>query len=360
MNTLAELASHKNRRVRLRCCEMLAYFLVCLPDRYDHQQRLLPYILSFASDGNKNIQNTALSCIEKCGLQYEREHPDEIIERRQLGVDGEDTIDYNSGLPNPFTRRPSLGARQYVRANTARFFLAVLGELSSWKEETRKRSLDLLMILVVYCEEHLTKDFQHSINLFAKAIGVQKQAKDGNSSLLTVERFEEVLQLMGKYVDPSVYLPLISPRITGDNSSGTSNAEDGSHSEKTRSIYAFILSSLIKGAPLLRIIPHWLNIASILSNSNCIGPYAGTKIQEEILNAFLSLIVRVGASKKERSIFLSYFADTCNQTKLKSAINESLVNLMNSSDVLGSNSALAKACTESLLKIVSAIDQNAA
>ena len=108
------------------------------------------------------IQDEALECLETCGLQYEHEHPDEVIERHQFGVDGEDTIDYNSDLLLPFTQRPSLGARLFVRANSSRFFLAVLDELSNWREQTRKRSAELLLILTVYCEEHLTKDFQHT------------------------------------------------------------------------------------------------------------------------------------------------------------------------------------------------------
>jgi hypothetical protein len=32
----------------------------------------------------------ALSCLQRCGLEYESEHSDEIIERRQYGVDGDD------------------------------------------------------------------------------------------------------------------------------------------------------------------------------------------------------------------------------------------------------------------------------
>jgi hypothetical protein len=29
-------------------------------------------------------------CLTKCGQQYEEEHNDEVIERRQYGIDGDD------------------------------------------------------------------------------------------------------------------------------------------------------------------------------------------------------------------------------------------------------------------------------
>ncbi|KAL7462462.1 hypothetical protein ACHAXS_002844 [Conticribra weissflogii] len=354
VNTLAEIASHKNRRVRLRCCKMLSNLLVYLPDRYDHQQRVLPYLVSFMNDVDKTIQTEALECMEKCGLQYEREHPDEIIERRQLGVDGEDSTDYDNELPMPFTSRPSLGARLFVRSNTSRFFLAVLNELSSWREDTRKRSLELLVILTVYIEEHLTKDFQQTINSISKAITLVDSTGDG-----FLDKIGQVLQLMGKYVDPVVYVPLIVPRISGESSSGSSSAEDGSISDTTRSSYAFILAWLLKGAPIHRVLPHWLSIASVLAGSNCIGPYAGTRPRKESLNALSMLIGRV-MGKRNLGFFLSYLNDTG-----MSAIFRSSLEAMRSGhlkDLIGSNdgkdriSSMAKKCHDGLIMLLSEIE----
>ena len=328
VNTLAELASHKNHRVRLRCCKMLSYFLIYLPDRYDHQQRLLPYVLSFIHDdsnvGMSEVQEEALQCIEKCGLQYEDEHPDEVIERRQFGVDGEDTIDYNnsSNLPQPFTARPSLGARLFVRANCSRFFLAMLNELSHWRDETRKRSAELLLILTVYCEEHLTKDFQHTLKSIAKAISVEKSSSQAGNSTVILDTINKVLRLMATYVDPSAYLPLVCPRVCGDNASATSNSEDGSHSERTRSNYAIILSSLIEGTPLHRLLPHWIRLASLLSNCDCIGSFVGTQARHDSLTALIAHIEKV-SSQGDVERFISYFADKGNMAEFQSVLSSS-------------------------------------
>ncbi len=300
---------------------MLSYFLVYLPDRYDHQQRLLPYVLSFINDAMPCVQSAALQCIEKCGLQYECEHPDEVIERRQLGVDGEDGIDYDCGLPPPFARRPGLGARLFVRSNTSRFFLTALGELSNWRERTRKRSAELLLILAVYCEEHLTKDFQHALASIAKAIDVEKTSRHENDHLMTLDTIRQVLRLMAKYVDPGTYLPLICPRMLGSDSSAASACNS--------SIYATILASLIEGAPLSGLMPRWLTLASLLSGADCIGQFSGTQTRKECLNALLILMERVTSSEEDTRTLIAHFADNSGerakvQTVVSSATRELL------------------------------------
>ncbi|KAL7550850.1 hypothetical protein ACHAWF_014047 [Thalassiosira exigua] len=323
VNTLAELASHKNHRVRLRCCHMLSYWLVYLPDRYDHQQRLMPYILSFIHDHMANVQNEALHCLEKCGSQYESEHPDDVVERRQFGVDGDETVDYGSDLPPPFDGRPSLGARLFVRANCGRFFLAMLDELSSWRDQTRARSAELLLILAVYCEEHLTKDFQHTLNSIAKAIGVEKSSRGGSDQLETLEKLEKVLRLTAKFVDPEAYLPLIVPRILGDNDSATSNSEEGSHSEQSRSSYMTVLRSLIEGAPARSLVQHFADLAALLSSAGCIGPFAGTRAKSESLKAFLGLISRINSCEDDGQ-FAAYFDTEGEKVEFQSILKSAI------------------------------------
>ncbi len=359
MNTLAELAIHKNHRVRLRCCETLSYFLMYLPDRYDHQPRLLPYVLSFISDDSPNIQRTALDCIEKCGLQYEYEHPDDVIERRQFGVDGDDTIDYDINLPSPFLNRPSLGARLFVRANTCRIFVAVLNELSDWREQTRKRSAELLLILTVYCEEHLTKDFHHTVASIAKAITVEKSSKIGNDHLKILDTIQRVIRLMAKFIDPASYMPLICPRISSGSSSATSYSEDGRHSERSRSTHATILKLLIEGASLHRLLLHWVSLVTLLTNADCIGPYVGTQARHECLSAFHALIFKVtcddGCVVQD---FVSHFTNMeGDAAKLHSALSSSCLALAKARDnqPIGEDTKIAQDCIDGLSKILASL-----
>ena len=167
VNCLAELAIDRNSTVRSRCCSMLTHFMTCLPNRHDYHQRLLPYLLGFFHDSNVSIQQMAIESIEQCGQQYEIEHPDDVIERRQYGVDGDTSrCNYAAKLPNPFKCRPRLGARLFVRDNTKHFFKALLREIScssSWNVTIKHQSTSLLIILIAYCEEYLTMGFSDTL-----------------------------------------------------------------------------------------------------------------------------------------------------------------------------------------------------
>jgi hypothetical protein len=376
VNTLAELASHKNHRVRLRCCEMLSFLMIYLPDRYDHQQRLLPYVLSFIVDDMSAIREAALDCMEKCGLQYEHDNPHDIIEQRQFGIDGDDDIDYDDiGLPEPFTRgRPSLGARLFVRANAGRFFLALLGELSSWREQTRCRSAELLLVLTVYCKEHLTKDFHHTLTSIANAIGVEISSSQSTASSQinqVLETMKHALRLMAKYVDPSAYLPLLLPRISGDSTSATSCSEDGCHSERARSNNLIVLTYLIEGAPLHRLLIHWIDLVTLLLSEACIGPFVGTQTRLLYLTALLTLTNKMTTKKEvcktltttttttENSV-VSYFTSSQEGRRLEvlvTLINVKLNEMKESknSDDNNDQNDLVRQCIDGLSKVVSEI-----
>ena len=306
VNILAELSSHRNPRVRLRCCEMLQSLLINLPDRYDHEQRLLPYVLLFINDTVAEVQNAALTCIDKCGEQYERDRPEEFIERRQLGVDGDDKIDYNTDLPKPFKCRPRVGARLFVRNNTSRFFLTVLGELTNWRAETRLRSAQLLLILTVFCEEHLTKDLHRTLNYFAKAIDIEMASHHEHEHLRVIDQIEQVLCLVAKFVDPAIYLKLVRPRIMED-------------SFPMQGSFVVILASLIKGAPFHKLCSHWDELLSLVTSPKCIGAFAGRKVRLEGLKALRSVCYsasgknseKIAACFKNSSIDMSQAISSC-------------------------------------------------
>lgn len=138
----------------------------------------------------------AIQAIEHCGGQYEAEHPDDVIERRQYGIDGDSRTNISDPLPYPFTERPRLGARLFVRGNTKRFFKALLKEMTNWIETTRERSADLLLILTVYCEEHLTMDFHATLPLTVKSL--KNSVAEGKTSASLTAKVMTILQCMGR------------------------------------------------------------------------------------------------------------------------------------------------------------------
>lgn len=245
---------------------MLAFFVTCLPDRYDYHTKFLPYLLTFYKDdiGDGSISTTALGAIQQCGAQYESEHPDEVMERRQYGIDGALISDCSNGdswLPAPFVERPRLGARLFVRENSKRFMKALLNELSSsWRDHMKQRSLDLLEILVVYCEEHLTMDFASTFTQIVKGLHLEWQNERENSDEQATKQSNlsrkiiQLLTLVGRYVHPDVYIPLCLPRIVGASETGISFSDTGTNSESFKAAYAAALLALLSGSG----IKHWL------------------------------------------------------------------------------------------------------
>lgn len=210
VNVLAELAVDKNPKVRERCCQMLAYLMICLPDRYDHQTRLLPYLINLHLDALEPIRRCSLDAIEALGAQYEAENPRDIIERRQYGVDGDVRCNHTN-LPPPFQGRPSLGARLFVRTNTRRFLTALLVELSSWRSKTREQSAELLRMLIVYNEEYLVSSMNMALPLLVKGLKLAAEdvIKGDKASQKLVDSIEDCLELLGRYIPANVYEPLL-------------------------------------------------------------------------------------------------------------------------------------------------------
>ena len=163
-------------------CNLLHVFLTEIGDRYDHQTRLLPYLLGMfyapltltltlqlhamvtlltischlihvsrrlldlITDSTPEVAERALATLQQCGKMFEEEHQKDIIERRQYGVDGDRRINLSKPLPAPFTSRPRLGMRLYVRGNAKRFLTALVNELTNWIGPTRIKSANLLKV----------------------------------------------------------------------------------------------------------------------------------------------------------------------------------------------------------------------
>ena len=212
INYLAELTSDSIVHVRERVVVMLSSFLVDMEDRYDHQQRLLPYLLDMLTDESTSVSEVALATLIKCGQLYEEQHTEDIIERRQFGIDGDDRCNLEKPLPAPFTERPRIGIRIYTRGNTKRFIFALVGELTNWQSKTRMKSANLLKMVTVLCEEYLTMEMHKLLPSYIKAL--QYARDDSDKELEAV--LCEVYELAGRYTAPDSYIHYILPRLRGD------------------------------------------------------------------------------------------------------------------------------------------------
>ena len=133
----------------------------------DHQARLLPYLLSGIYDNSPQVQQASISWMEKLGQQYEEEHHDDVIEKIQYGVDGCKDL-YHGKLPHPFSNRPRLGSRMFVRAWARRFINPCLKELEANFGQARKNSAYLLRVIIIYVEDHITMDLNPLVKALLK------------------------------------------------------------------------------------------------------------------------------------------------------------------------------------------------
>ncbi len=288
VNSLAELVIDKNANVRYRCCQMLAFLMCCLPDRYDYHQRLLPYLLSFYSDDHGRIREQAIAAVEQCGCQFEAENPNDIIERRQYGVDGDSRCNHVDPLPLPFKQRPRIGARLFVRGNTKRFFSALLRELRSWISKTRHQSAKLIHILIIYCEEHLTMDLHETLNGIGKALRscIKESDKESREEQVTLE---SILVTMGRYIDPDTYVTLLLPKIVGDDV----HADEGISSDLARAANIIALRCLIMGSLPRRLLSFIFVLLPKLSSQAVLGDLVGKRIRIECLKTLDVIFQRI-------------------------------------------------------------------
>eukprot|EP01038_Epipyxis_sp_PR26KG_P013352 gene13352-17908_t len=221
INYLAELVQDKSLVVREKLAEFLTKLLTEIKDRYDHQTRLLPYLLDLLTDENESVSSIAMKCLQICGMQYEEEHQNEIIERRQYGVDGNELNNFNNEklLPYPFDKigRPRIGIRLYVRGNTKRFLNALINELTNWVAPTRMKSANLLKIIVILCEEHLTMETHVLFPALIKACRFAKEDSTNDKDKIGLYHLLlEIFELLGRYIQPEVYIYYLLPRLRGD------------------------------------------------------------------------------------------------------------------------------------------------
>uniref|UniRef100_A0A7S1XY42 Uncharacterized protein n=1 Tax=Phaeomonas parva TaxID=124430 RepID=A0A7S1XY42_9STRA len=246
VNYLAELCVDKSAAVRVATGNLLKAWVTELPDRYDHWPRLTPYVLNLCADVDPEVAQVGLEAIRLCGAEYEREHTDEVIERRQFGVDGDKRCNHARARPEPFADRPRIGARLFVRGHSIRFLKPLIRELSSWKDETQLSSLRLLRIVLVFCEEHLTGEMHWIVPNLTKAVRAIALEAAQASTADTREKLDLALEccdILGRYMAPETYSVVLMPRVVGDI-----EIMGGSTTSAERAVTLLVFASLCNGA----------------------------------------------------------------------------------------------------------------
>ena len=319
INHLAELVIDKSVQVRENLVHFLTILLTEIGDRYDHQTRILPYLLDLLTDEAESVSGQAIACLVTCGKQYEEEHQDEIIERRQYGVDGDDRINLDKPLPLPFVERPRIGMRLYVRGNTKRFLHALVNELTNWVSTTRLKSAALLKVVVVLCEEHLTMEANLLFPAFLKALRFARDDKDEQLQRALLDVFE----LLGRYIVPEVSVYYILPRLRGDKDV----VQFGVDSE-TRIVVMLFLQALLEGAKPQLVAPLFEELLGALTDPFIISPDS-PNLQNAAMDTMCTIFQ--AAKGREQAVVEAHFVATGRLTSLQKTLRNTfrflLINL---------------------------------
>ena len=258
VNSFAKLVVDNSVPVREKFANILGMWLHDLPDRYDYFTRLLPYMLSCLSDEAPQVSHVAMQWMEKIGKQWEDEHTDEVIERRQYGVDGDRHAQRDIEYPAPFKGRPRLGTRLFVRSNCRRFLQPLMRELGDWKDQTRVHAARLLRVCLVYMEEHMTGHLHELVGCFCRSALYEH----ADAAKLWMP---ECAKIVSSFVDPKPFLELLLPVVLGEAAGGRAVSVP---LRSSRSQALAVLSPLLEAVSVKRLLPHAKAIAEALCDSH--------------------------------------------------------------------------------------------
>ncbi|KAM3574392.1 hypothetical protein VYU27_003685 [Nannochloropsis oceanica] len=217
-NYLAQLSQDAHPMVRKSLVNMLAEWLTQLPDRYDHETRLLPFLLNGLNDPVQENQVHALKALAKCADLYVRDNEEEIRAYQLLDAPINYTAHLAPALPLPFQERPNLATRLYVRTNTRRILPALLEELSHWMASARQLSAKLLRALIIFYENSFKDDLPILLPALLKALAFAHEVgEDQGEFAATLTHCAELIgwfcfnatssSIATPPLDPSVFLP---------------------------------------------------------------------------------------------------------------------------------------------------------
>mmetsp|Transcript_11879 Transcript_11879/g.27044 ORF Transcript_11879/g.27044 Transcript_11879/m.27044 type:complete len:1302 (-) Transcript_11879:50-3955(-) len=101
VNYMSTLSFDRHPAVRRYWFETMAYWLLRIPDKVDHEPYIFPYLLTGLCDENEEIALEAFWLIERCGELYEKEHESDLRKTLQYGFDYRWTYGGKAFVPFP-------------------------------------------------------------------------------------------------------------------------------------------------------------------------------------------------------------------------------------------------------------------
>jgi hypothetical protein len=210
LNYLALLVADSSAAVVKRFFEMITKWLLDLPDKYDHESRLVPYLLSGFFIDNEDVNMYVNERFEEIGKQYEKDYEKDIREDRQYGIDSKwaKYIREDASYPFPLTSWPRLGCRLLIKKYVRRYIKNLCKEFDSIEESIRLRVANLLLFSILYTEEHIYEYLDQILLCFERELSKTKNVKKDLH-----EPIIKALKLLGRFCDYESISNLLFPTI---------------------------------------------------------------------------------------------------------------------------------------------------
>lgn len=241
VNFCGKLSTDSSPAVRLEFIDTIGAWLLELNERWDHQGRLLPYLLTALIDASEAVQQAALQRLDAIGALYEADHDKDLkdilayLPSEAHGIGWRDTgavwAQQRSArhpiLPAQFTARPRLGTRRVVAANFGHISHAICLELVSWQDAHREKAAQLLAVYLVHIEDWCQQYLHELAPALCRSLALQQQrprqergvadAARDPGALIQLSAQARCCAVMGLLASSAAFLGVVLPRIEDDS-----------------------------------------------------------------------------------------------------------------------------------------------
>ncbi|XP_010718156.2 dynein assembly factor 5, axonemal, partial [Meleagris gallopavo] len=258
LSHLAQRLFDEIPKVRQAVTTVIGEWLLHLRDRYSYFHKLIPLLLSSITDDIPENMTLAWTYWEKIGLQWEKENEEDLKDKMDFSVPP-------SHYPKEVTR-PGLGCRELVSRNLSKVLPALCRDLTDWVESTRVKASQLLYVLLLHAEDHITQHMELLLRTLYQA------CLDEESEV--VRNCVKAAELIGTFVSPKVSLKLITSafEITPKPSC------------------LMVLAAVIRGSPKEILQPHLSDLGATLSQAGVCQQSEEVLYMEQLLCCVQALI----------------------------------------------------------------------
>jgi len=230
VNFCGKLATDPVPQVREAFVDMVGAWLTSLDERKDHEERLLPYLLSSLNDDVPAVAERGAHWIDRLGALVEEDRAEELRDRLYyldkeafgLGWMPPHVVARLESrvYPHPLAGRPRLGARMVVQSGFNRTYFPICSELSSWQDGPRLMAAALLRTYCLFLEDYAARMLHKVVPAVTAAVaGIRREPGTFGRAGLSPDNarclgyLEEACHLIGETTEPQMYVKLLLGRV---------------------------------------------------------------------------------------------------------------------------------------------------